>query len=104
MKWQTAITLTLGFAAGILLGSSEVQAHDESECPKLECPEPPPCPPCPCLQVEGPLFPESDVDQDGILDVQDVQPRPQPDQKAIQKALELIEKAEEAAAEEQVEE
>ena len=84
-------TLYIGF-------TNDARAQEEE--PALECPPPPPCPPCPCLQFEEdpelPL-PVLDTDGDGIPDVLDAKPKPQPDQDAIKKALELIEQAEEAA-------
>jgi N-acetyl-beta-hexosaminidase len=80
------------FLAGLLVGAllPFALAHEPSECPKCECPEPPP----PCPDIEG----------DGIPDFIEAHPQhvDAEDEEAIQKALEAIERAEQAEQMEQV--
>lgn len=46
MKWNTALTLTVGMVVGLFVGISDAPAHPESDCPvcpEFECPPPPVC-------------------------------------------------------------
>jgi hypothetical protein len=92
------------FTAGLLLGSilpidfPLAQAHPESECPKCECPEPPPCP---VLDQDGDGIPDT---LDAQLDIHHPQHVEEEDEEAIRKALEAIEKAEEQEARMEAEE
>jgi hypothetical protein len=86
MKRQLGLfsTFLFGLMAGSLIPLA--LAHPESECPKCECPEPPPCP---SVDLDGDGFPDNfDLMQQSAEEAA-------AEEAAIKKALEAIEKAEE---------
>jgi hypothetical protein len=105
---KTRAALALLCAAFLPACSPGAEAHPAEEC-VCECPEPPILV---CADGSEPVqfLEPTDSDGDGIPDILDIEPaagqvlksEPKPDQAAIERALKLIEQAEQAAEEGQV--